>query len=245
MSSIRIKEVRAPLAYVPVQQGQVAVVPTNDLPNPEHRDSPVNHEFLVDHARGLAGTSYAPAHSTPLSERAASPLPSTARPSTTRQRSKTLGALESGKSSTLTNTRFILPVLNPQRRSWSGSGSWFVDHVANSSINPLSGRTVPQKVPPQAPPTPLAQERSSTTSNATLEVIIPERVRAGLARTLQNENSSVTRLGDDVHSNDIVDHLSVIGTSGIQHFTRNTQIGIDAHIATVSHLSNAANSILM
>ena len=240
MSSIRVKKLRAPLAYVPVQQGQVAVVPTDKLPSPEHQDSPVNYEFLVEHARGLAGTSGASEHSKPRPEPAASiPL------STTRSRSKTLGALESGGTSALTNIRPISPASNIQRRSRSSSGSWFVDHVANSSIGPSSGRPVLQTIPSQAPSAPLAQELSPTASNATLEVIVPEEVRAGLAGTLQHRSSSLAGLESQIHPDDIVDHLSVIGTPSIKYFTRVTQIEVDAHIATVSHLSNAANSILM
>lgn len=202
MSSIRVKKVQAPLAYVPVQQGQVAVLPTDALPSPEHQDSPVNHEFLMEHARGLAGTSGAPAHSVPHPERAAS-IP----PNTTRRRSKTL------ESST--KTRPISPASSFQRRSRAGSGSWFMDHVANSSLGPPPGRPVLQTIPSQAPLAPLAPERSSTASNPTLEVIIPEGVRADLARTLQSRNSSLASSGSQIHPDDIVDHLSVIGTPGI------------------------------
>ena len=235
MSSIRVKKVQAPLAYIPIQQGQVAVLPADTLPSPEHQDSPVNHEFLMEHARGLAGTSGAPAHSVPHPEHAASIPPRTAK-----RRSNTL---DSGGTST--KTRPISPASSFQRRSRSGSGSWFLDHVANSSIGLPSGRPVLQTIPSQAPSAPLSQERSSTASNAALEVIIPEGVRADLARTLQNVNSSLTGSESQNHPDDIVDHLSVIGTPSIRCLTMDTQIKIDAHIATVSHLSNAANSILM
>jgi hypothetical protein len=233
MSSNRVKKVRTPLAYIPVQRGQAAVVPTENLPSPEHRGSPINHEFLLaKHARGLAGTlSASTAHSTPRLERAAS-IPW----STTRRRSKTLGALESGETSSLTKTRSTSPPSNFQRPCRSGSGSWFVDHVTNSSIGPSSGSPVLQTVPSQASSAPLAQERPSTAPNATLEVIIPEEIR---------RNSSFTSLGSEIHSDSIVDHLSVIGTPSFRHFTSDTETEIDAHIATVSHLNNAANSILM
>ena len=237
MSSIRVKKVREPLAYVPVQQGQVVVVPTDILPSPEHQDSPVNHEFLVEHARELAGTSGTSAHFVPRPQRTA-PIP----PNTTRRRSQTLGALESGATSDLTKIPSTSSFQRPFRRS---SGSWFVDHVANSSIIPSSGRPVLQDIPSQESSTPLAQERSSTAPNTTLEVIIPEEVRAGLAGTLQDRNSSFTSLASVIHPDDIVDHLSVIGTHNIRHFTGDAQFEIDAHISTVSHLSNAANSILM
>lgn len=215
MSSIRVKKVREPLAYVPVQQGQVVVVPTDILPSPEHQDSPVNHEFLVEHARGLAGTSGASAHFMPRPQRTAS-IP----PNTTRRRSKTLGALESGATPDLTKVRSISSTSNFQRPFRRSSGSWFVDHVANSSLISASGRPALQDIPSQALPTPLAQERSSAAPNATLEVIIPEEVRAGLAGTLQDRNSSFTSLASVIHPDDIVDHLSVIGTLNIRHFTR-------------------------
>jgi hypothetical protein len=208
MSSIRIKKVRAPLAYVPVRQGQVAVVPTDELPSLEHRGSPVNQEFLVEHARGLAGTSSTAAstHSAPRPEYAASIPPSTAR-----RRSRTLGALETAETSARTKIRPISSASNFQRRSRAGSGSWFVDHVANSS----AGLSSVLQFPSQAPPAPLAQGRTSVASNATLEVIIPEDVRAGLVGTLQNGNSSFNSLESGIHPDDIVDHLSVIGTPSI------------------------------
>lgn len=210
MSSIRIKKVRAPLAYVPVQQGQVVVVPTDKLPSPEQRDSPVNPESLVEHARGLAGTSGASVHSMPRSARAASNPPSTARP-----RSKTLGApqSQSGETSAFTKIRSIPPASNSRRRSRTGSGSWFVDHVANSSIESSSGRSIIQTIPSQGPLAPLSQEQTSTALNAKLEVIIPEEVRAGLAGALQDRNSSFTSTESRIHPDDIVDHLSVIGAT--------------------------------
>ena len=212
MSSIRIKKVRAPLAYVPLEQGQVAVVPTDKLPSPEHRDSPANHEFLMEHAQGLVGTSSASVYSAPRPERAAL-IP----PSTTRRRSKTLGAVESEENSALADIRFTLPASNSQRRSRSGSSSWFVDHV-NPPVGSSSGRPVLQIIPSQAPP-PLSQELSSTHSNVTLEVVIPEEVRVGLAGTLQDNNSSLDSLESEIHPDDIVDHLSVIGTPSIRYFT--------------------------
>jgi len=215
MSSIRVKRIRAPLADVPVQQGRVAEVPTEILPSPKHRDSPVNHEFLVEHARGPAGTSGAPMPR-PRPERAAS-IPQ----DTTRRRSKTLGALESGETSALIRTTPISSAPNFQRRSRSSSGSWFVDHVANSSIDRASGRSVLQSIPSRAHSVPLARGRSMA-SNATLEVTIPEEVRTGLAGKFQNRDLSFTSLGSEVHPDDIVDHLSVIGTSSIRHFTSGT-----------------------
>jgi hypothetical protein len=217
MSSIRVKKDRAPLAYVPVQQGQVAASPTEISPNREHRDSPVNHEFLVEHARGLAGTLGASTHLLPRLEPPAS-IP----PHTTRRRSKTLGALESGETPALIKIRPISSASNFQRPFRSRSGSWFVDHVANSSIGSSSGRPVFQTIFPQAPSSPLAQERSSTAPNTTLEVIIPEETSAGPAGTLQHRNSSLTSLGSEIPLDDIVDHLSVIGTPNIRHFTRDT-----------------------
>jgi len=204
MSSIRVKKVQAPLAYIPVQRGQVAVLPTDTLPSPQ-QDSLINHEFLVEHARGLAGTSDAPTHSMPRPGHAAS-IP----PSATKRRSNTL---ESGGTPASTKTRPISPASNSRRRSRTGSGSsWFMEHVANSSLGPLPQRPVLQTIPSQAPPAPLTQERFSTASNATLEVIIPEGVRADLAGTLQNRDSNLASLESQNHPDDIVDHLSVIGT---------------------------------
>ena len=215
MSSIRVKKVRTPLAYVPVQQDQVVASPTEISPSPEHGGSHVNHEFLVEQARGLAGTSGASPHSLPHPER-----PPSIPPNTTRRRSKTLGALESGETSALTKVRSISSASSFQRPFRSRSGSWFIDHVANSSIGPSSGRPVLQTIYPQASSTPLAQDRSSTAPNTTLEVIIPQEVGAGLTGTRQN--SSSTSLGREVPLDDIVDHLSVIGTHDIRHFARVT-----------------------
>ena len=212
MSSNRIKKDQAPLAYVPVQQGQVSAAPTENLPSPEHRGSPVNHEFLVEHARGLAGTSDASTHFVPRPEGPAS-IP----PNTSRRRSKTLGALESGETSALTKIRPISSASDFQRPFQTRSTSWFVDHVANSSISSSSRRPVLQENPLRAPSTPLAQERSSTAPNTTLEDVIPKEVRAGPAGTFQNRNSSFASLGSEVPLDDIVDHLSVIGTPNIRH----------------------------
>lgn len=217
MSSIRVKKDQAPLAYVPVQQGQVSAVPTENLPSLEHRGSPVNHEFLVEHARGLAGTSDASTYFVHRPEGPAS-IP----PNTSRRRSKTLGALESGETSALTKIRPISSASNFQRPFRSRSASWFVDHVANSSISSSSGRPVLQANPLRAPSTPLTQERSSTAPNTTLEDITPKEVRAGPAGRFQNRNSSSTSLGSEVPLDDIVDHLSVIGTPNIRHFLRGT-----------------------
>ena len=214
MSSIRVKKVREPLVYVPVQQGQVSVVPTEMIPSPEELDSPVNHEYLVEHARRLSGTSVASARFVPRSQRADS-IP----PNTTRRRSKTLGALESGASSDLTNTRPISSTSNFQRPFRNRSGSWFEHHVANSSIDASSGRPVLQANPSQASSIPLTQERASTAPGATLEAVIPEEVGAGLAGTLQDRKLSSTSLESGIHSDDIVDHLSIIGTPNTHRST--------------------------
>src|SRR5258706_4166661 len=162
MASIRVKKVREPLAYVNVQQGQAAVVPTEILPSPEHLDSPVNHEFLVEHALRLSVTSGTTAHLVHLPQHADS-IP----PNTTRRRSKTLGALESGATSDLTKIRPISSTSNFQRPFRNRSGSWFVDHVGNSSIDSSFGRPVLQANPSQTPSIPVAQERASTAPNAT------------------------------------------------------------------------------
>ena len=212
MASIRIKKVREPLVYV---QGQAAVMSTEILPSPEDLDPPVNHEYLAERARRPSGTSGASARFVPRSQRADS-IP----PNTTRRRSRTLGALESGPTSDLTKIRPILSTSNFQRPFRNRNGSWFVDHVANASIDPSSGRPVLRANPSQASSIRLVQERASTAPNAALEVIIPGEVGAGLAGTLQDRNLSfTTSLGSGIHSDDIVDHLSVIGTPNIRCFT--------------------------
>lgn len=220
MSSVRVKR-RAPIAYVPIEPNNVVVVPTDDIPNPESPNSPQNQEFLQERAEQLASPSASQAIAIPNAS--------------TRLRSNTV--------QTPASPPLVLP---PRRQAVSVLGSneslgqseqpespknakssWFRDHV----MRPRAGTVLGSQ--PDVRSRGSNDQYSLTGSVPQVNVIIPDEVRSGFAQALaarerhHYEGSPISE--SELHHNDIVEHLDVI----------------DAHVSTVSHLSNAANSILV
>jgi hypothetical protein len=220
MSSVRVKK-RAPIAYVPLEPNTVVVVPADDIPNPELPNSPQNQQVLQQRAEHLALPS--------SSQTIASPS------ATTRLRSNTV------------QTPTSPPLVSPPKRlaiSIFGSNeslgrgeqlesprsmrpSWFMDHV----MRPRAGTTQGSRSDVRSR---ASNDRDSLTGSVPqVDVIIPDEARSGFAQALaareRHDHEGSTISESQLHHNDIVEHLDVI----------------DAHISTVSHLSNAANSILV
>jgi hypothetical protein len=131
--------------------------------------------------------------------------------------------------------------------------SWFVDHVRGSVAKAAAGAAAALK-PEEGRPDlmrSMSPDRISTASSIPqVDVVIPPDARDGIGTILANRQTAPRGQDvddDEMHHNDIVEHLDVIGaylyssvsTFDYLHFT------LDAQISTVSHLSNAANSILM
>lgn len=220
MSSVRIKK-RAPIAYVPIEPNKVVVVPTDDIPNPESPNSPKNQEFLQERAEQLASPS--------ASQTIARPNTSTRLRSNTVQTpaSPSLVSPPKRQAVSVFGSNVSLEQGEEQESPKGVKASWFRDHVTRSRASTVQGN--PHDVPPRAS----NDQYSLTGSVPQVDVIIPHEVRSGFAQALaareqhHPEGSSISE--SELHHNDIVEHLDVI----------------DAHISTVSHLSNAANSILV
>lgn len=202
MSSVRIKRrSRPPLAFVPFDNKAVAVS-TENAPQPEPPNSPVNRAYFEEHAAQLASSS----SSQPVS-----------RITPRRSRSKTY---DYGHASPL--------VTSPKRQAASVSSresltnepkpeflasqraSWFRDHV----MRPRSSTVLSSPSPAIREPR-LSSDRGSIAGPLPqVEVIIPDEARSTLGQALASQDRihPESPVSDEVHHHEnIVEHLDVIG----------------------------------
>ncbi|CAG7848713.1 SubName: Full=Related to ahmp1 protein {ECO:0000313/EMBL:CCA69063.1} [Serendipita indica DSM 11827] len=236
-AAVRVRK-RPPVAFVPLERNKVVVVPTDDLPEdtpgPEAFDSPRNQEVLYERAEQLASPSSGTPKS-PLSKSFLRPAP------TKRSRSRTID-IPTVRPTFEAPTRTVTSMSDGNRAGTSidtqtrKRTSWFAEHV----MQPKRRQTIDEVAEQQTFLSPQEIQRPSMSSDRfsaassipQVDVIIPDEARSHLGRALaQREQHGVDEsLPESVlHHNDIVEHLDVI----------------DQHISTVSHLSNAANSILV
>jgi hypothetical protein len=219
MSSVRVrKRSRAPLAYVPIEPNKVVVVPTDNIPLPESPNSPANHEFLQNKAEQLAS---------PDSPSTSRLISRPAHPG--RLRSKTVDAPVSPPlaippkrtaNSVLLESSESLVHGSTENQSRTHRTSWFEDHV----LRPMSRSTgnAPSTVASPVREERIRQSMETTEpdalgSSAQVDVIIPDELRSGLGRVLSNRGRSPPPGSNqslaELHHNDIVEHLEVIGVS--------------------------------
>lgn len=240
MSSVRIRK-KAPIVYVPVEPNKVVVVPTNDIPKPESPNSPENQDFLQERAEQLASPSTSQSISRPGAPQ--------------RLRSRTviepaaprLATPPKRQARSVYESKESLDHGQPKDKAQNERTSWFRDHV----LRPRSGtlQTSPRDVRSS-----VSNDRYSLTGSVPqVNVIIPDEVRSGFAQALAAQESHEHEEGgsiseSELHHNDIIEHLDVIGEFLSHIYTKYSLLKFiytDAHISTVSHLSNAANSILV
>lgn len=220
MSAVRVrKRSKAPLAYVPIEPQKVVVVPTDNIPDPNTPSSPINQEYLQREASRLASpsTSRTISRPNPPNRLRSQTLDTPTSPPlvTPPKRGATSVFLESNESLEPGGER------TSKEQSRATRTSWFSDHV----MNPLSRATGTEK----ANSTTAGSVRDRTrfsgetdrdradalSSSAHVDVIIPDEARSGLGLALANREHMKSRESnlsvDELHHNDIVEHLDVLG----------------------------------
>ncbi|KAG9035318.1 hypothetical protein FS842_003722 [Serendipita sp. 407] len=239
-AAVRVRK-RPPVAYVPIERNKVVVVPTDDVPHTdEPTTSPTNIEHLQQQAQEIASDPNSKSISPPPIVRPNAPQ---------RLRSSTIDVPTSsrpyfpfpkrGATSVYEGTE---PPESSRRNERRQKVSWVEDHILRPVVSHTAGRQQgsegpgsPLSLKPERPRiSDVSGDRISVASSIPqVEVIIPDEARGNVGQALASRDR-IRPSEEDIpesilHHNDIVEHLDVI----------------DQHISTVSHLSNAANSILI
>ncbi|KAG8816584.1 hypothetical protein FRC17_000267 [Serendipita sp. 399] len=239
-AAVRVRK-RPPVAYVPIERNKVVVVPTDNIPHTdEPTTSPTNVEHLQQQAHEIVSS---PTPKTVLSPTVSRPNPPQ------RLRSSTIDVPASSRPPAFLPKRGATSVyegVEPPEKSAENERkqrtSWVEDYILRPVVSKATGKqretdAIRSSLSNRAERPQISDisgDRVSVASSIPqVEVIIPDEARSYIGHALASRDR-IRPAEEDIpesilHHNDIVEHLDVI----------------DQHISTVSHLSNAANSILI